>query len=164
MTVTPYCTLTDLQLAQTDAKLRELLSDALANTSLVWSTDPLFWSDSGVLGVITAVIADASSTVDDYLAGRVDTTDTSTADALRRYAAAFALAALWRRQGHDAAGNPWIREADSARARLKEMRKGELSAGASEQPQLLCESTTEDVTPTYARDADGNESTLGGNW
>lgn len=161
---TPFCTLADLQLAQTDYKLRELLSDALANTSIVWSTDPLFWADSGVLAVVAAVITDASSTVDDYLAGRVDSTDSTTADALRRYAVAFALAALWRRQGHDAAGNPWIREADSARSRLKELRKGELSAGASEQPQLLCESTTADVPPTYARDADGNESTLGRNW
>lgn len=146
-----YCTVADLRNAQSEELLAQLVDNALSDPDLSWQ-DPDFWTDSGVAALLAQIITDATASVDDYLAGRVKTTDATVQDALRRYAVAMALEALWRRAGHDPARNPWIRGADSARARLKEMRKGELSAGGTEQPQLLMSSTTEDEAPAYARD------------
>jgi len=146
-----YCTVADLRNAQSDELLAQLVDNALTDPDLNYQ-DPDFWSDGGAAALLAQVIADATASVDDYLAGRVDTADATVQDALRRYAVAMALEALWRRAGHDPSRNPWMRGADSARARLKEMRKGELSAGSTEQPQLLMSSTTEDEAPIYARD------------
>lgn len=151
-----YCTVADLRLAQGDELLAQLVDDALEEVNLGHG-DPDFWTDGGVAALLSQAIISGSASVDDYIAGRMDMTDATVQAALNRYSVALALEWLWVRAGHEPSRNPWIVQANSARARLKEMRSGQLSAGDTARPLLTTLSTTDGVIPLYLRDPDDPE-------
>lgn len=151
-----YCTIADLSKAEgSETKVAQLGWDGTGTVAI---------DDAGTIAVLNRAIEDASNEVRGALIGRVDFTDTQVLADCRRYAVNLALYALHIRRSHYGPANPYNESARAVRAELKAIRSGEHNTGTTASPAALAGSITEDKTPVFADDSDGNTPSVISRW
>ncbi len=142
-----YCTIADLELEMDPTLLAGLADDRAAEVPDLTHAD--------TIAVINRHIEDQSNRVRAALLGRVDLTDSQVLADCRRLTVDLVVASLHARRYQFP--SEVTSRAKAARDELKAIREGQLSTGTTEQKQLLAASTTEDRTPTFAPDSDGDD-------
>jgi phage gp36-like protein len=150
-----YATIPDLVRELSETKVAQLGHDGSGAVSI---------SDAGTVAVLNRAIEDASNEVRGALIGRVDFEDAQTLADCRRYAVTLALYRLFIRRNHYGPANPYNDSARAVRAELKAIRAGDHNTGTTSTPASLAVSITEDKTPVFNDNEDGDTPSFMSRW
>jgi len=152
-----YCTIPDLVRRADEAEVAKLGHDGTGSVAI---------DDEGTVLVLNRAIEDASNEVRGSLIGvkGIDFTETQTLADCRRYTVNITLYHLYIRRGHYGPANPYTDDARAVRAELKSIREGKHNTGTTATPSATAVATTEDNTPVFADDSDGDTPSIMEKW